>query len=223
MNRLKGISVLFILLSLCKLGLAQNEYTLNVENVNFEELIDHLESKLSIKLAYNSDLSPDQTFSFNHQAGDLQSLLEPVWDAANLESQYVADRQVLIRPMPIKKNPNINYTIRVKDPESATPLDMVAVAISGTNYGTYTDINGLASLTVNEADKGKDLILHLLGYDEIRISLGDNTNISVDLEKSDIKLEEILIQDRRNILKSNPIDLKQDIALNQLSLTILTY
>ena len=126
---------------------------------------------------------------------------------------------MLIRPMPLDKNPKINYNIEVRDPESATPLDMVAIAISGTNYGTYTDNNGLASLQVNKADKGKELILHLLGYNEIRITLGDDTNINVALEKSDIKLEEILIEDRRNILKSYPIDLKQDLALNQLSMT----
>ncbi len=218
MNRLQRIFVLFILLLITKVGSAQTDFKLQVDDLSFEELIDHLETKLSIKLAYNSDLRIDETFSFNHRANDIKSLLEPVWEVANLECQYVTDRQVLIRPMPTETSEPISYRIQVKDLEGNTPLNMVAIAIAGTNYGTYTKPDGTASLTVDANNKGKEIIFYLLGHHELRKTLGEESVINIRLQKSNIELEEILIEDSRNILRSNTAGLRQELSLKQLSL-----
>jgi TonB-dependent starch-binding outer membrane protein SusC len=75
---------------------------------------------------------------------------------------------------------------------AGNPLIGASVIVKGTTNGTYTDDDGGFTLTA-EGDASA-LIVSYLGYRTKEVALGGNeTNVSVTLDESDLALEEVLV------------------------------
>ncbi len=212
--------ILFVLLSFIGLPSinGQSNYHLKVSDITFEELIHHLESEFALKFAYSSELVIEGNFTFDEEATSIKEMLQPIWDQVSMDYQYISDDKVLIRPKPIAQAPSYKYHFRIIDAITNDPLDMVAISLAGTNVGVYSDPMGTAILNMSQDNMVDSVELFLLGYHSIKLRLDDNRDVSIALDRADIELDEIIIQDRSNILSSDPSSLKQQIKFSPASL-----
>ncbi|MBT33694.1 MAG: SusC/RagA family protein [Thalassobius sp.] len=77
------------------------------------------------------------------------------------------------------------------DQETSEPLPGANVLIKGTTQGTITDINGEFSLAVNSSDDV--LVFSYVGFLPTEIAVGEQTNITVNLQQDLQALEEIVV------------------------------
>ncbi|RAJ10674.1 TonB-linked SusC/RagA family outer membrane protein [Chitinophaga skermanii] len=98
------------------------------------------------------------------------------------------------------KNQNTNHFVQqnqvaltikgaVKDKEGH-PMPAVSIAIKGTGKGTITDANGNFSLN---ATKGDILEFSLMGYKVVRVTVGNDTNLTITMESDVAALNEVMI------------------------------
>ena len=78
----------------------------------------------------------------------------------------------------------------VFDSKTNEPLIGVSVSVKGTAQGTATDQNGAFQLKVRPTDV---LVFKYLGFQEQEVTVGDQSSITVELESSDIMLQEAVI------------------------------
>jgi len=79
----------------------------------------------------------------------------------------------------------------VTDKEDNQPLPGVNVLVSGTNNGTATDAEGNFTLTLE--DNQDVLIFSFIGYKTLNVTVGDQTQLSIQLESDIQSLEEVVV------------------------------
>lgn len=78
----------------------------------------------------------------------------------------------------------------VTDSVDATPLVNVTVKIKGTERGTITDEKGKF---VVAASKGQTLLISSVGYTDVEIPVGDQTNFNVMLQRKANSINEVIV------------------------------
>ncbi len=175
------------------------DYVLEVEDMSFEEFIEHIEDLYELRVAYRTDLISTDRLTISTSASTLSALLDPIWEQYDLECQYMGERQILLRPK--SKNHSISYDLKITDSEGV-PLELVAVSIQDSPTGGYTDSDGSITLSTEISDP--IALISLIGYKPKQVSLTEeNTNITI--EQASIEINDIEVADR-----SDPIALDTD-------------
>ncbi|OQY00445.1 MAG: hypothetical protein B6I20_08710 [Bacteroidetes bacterium 4572_117] len=81
-------------------------------------------------------------------------------------------------------------TGHVTDAGDGSPIPGVNITIKGTTKGTITDFDGNFKIS---ASSGDFLLFSYIGYETQEIAVGNNTNISVQLNASDVGLDEVVV------------------------------
>jgi len=76
------------------------------------------------------------------------------------------------------------------DDKTREPLIGVSVVIQGTSSGTATDIDGGFHLS---AEKGATLQFSYLGYHTLNVKVGDERNLTVQMQEDSYELDEVLV------------------------------
>lgn len=86
----------------------------------------------------------------------------------------------------------------VLDSKTGEMLPFVNIAISGTNVGTTSDLNGEFKLQVPANMMGRELTFSSVGFNTVTYSISQvsNQHVSVKLEPMDLKLEEVVVTDK---------------------------
>lgn len=79
----------------------------------------------------------------------------------------------------------------VKDATSGEPLIGCSVSAKGTSIGTVTDLDGKFSIEV--ADATTVLVFSYVGYKTMEITVGNQTNIAVNLEMDGQELAQVVV------------------------------
>ncbi|WP_088354073.1 SusC/RagA family TonB-linked outer membrane protein [Polaribacter haliotis] len=79
----------------------------------------------------------------------------------------------------------------VKEKSSGEPLPGVSVVVKGTVKGTETDFDG--NFQITKVKTGDILVFRYLGYANKEVTIGTNLNLTVELEDSAEKLDEIVV------------------------------
>ncbi|RUA17846.1 MAG: SusC/RagA family protein, partial [Flavobacteriia bacterium] len=74
--------------------------------------------------------------------------------------------------------------------ENGSPLPGVNVVVRGTTSGTQTDFDGNYTL---QAEVGQTLVFSYLGQKEVRITVGAQSTINVQMEEDAQALEEVVV------------------------------
>jgi len=82
---------------------------------------------------------------------------------------------------------------KIIDNFTVKPLPYVSVMVLNKAVGTSTDKNGNFSIKSELISSNDSLLLSHVGYESIKISLNDITNIPIKLRMKNIKLEEVKI------------------------------
>jgi TonB-linked SusC/RagA family outer membrane protein len=81
-------------------------------------------------------------------------------------------------------------TGRVTDAATGNPVELATVIIKGKNKGVTTDANGTFSIA---AAKGDVIIISSVGYVKKVLTVGDNTAVTVELNKDDNNLADVVV------------------------------
>ena len=74
--------------------------------------------------------------------------------------------------------------------QAGVPVDGATVSVKGTSTATITDKNGEFSIP---ASRGDVLIISYVGYAQKQITVGDNTNLNIELSLADKDLGEVVV------------------------------
>src|SRR5690606_4076494 len=74
--------------------------------------------------------------------------------------------------------------------ENGEPLPGATIAVQGTSLGTVTDLAGSYSLSVPD---GATLVFSYIGYENQRITVGNQTTINVSLSEDASSLDEVVV------------------------------
>jgi len=85
----------------------------------------------------------------------------------------------------------ITITGIVRDSKDGATLPGASVIIEGTTTGTTTDLNGQFKIDV--PGPNTVLVISYLGYNPIRITVGDKTNLNIVLVQNLVQLDEIVV------------------------------
>lgn len=90
---------------------------------------------------------------------------------------------------------------RIVDAQTNKPLAFVTIAVSGTRYGTLSDLDGNFRMVLPSGTENNKLAFHYTGYLSKMISVNQylsEKNIPVKLEPSAFLLEEVMITQKEN-------------------------
>ena len=87
----------------------------------------------------------------------------------------------------------------VKDAENGQPLDFVSVSVKGTTVGTATDAQG--NFTLSLPSKSSTLVVSYVGYETQEIPVGKQTHVKIDLRKSDVAMDAVVVTGFQDVKK----------------------
>lgn len=105
----------------------------------------------------------------------------------------------------------------VSDANDGLPLPGATIQISGKTKGTVTDINGQFTLSL-DADEN-DIIVTFVGYVEQKIAIGNQSELTINLETDDQIMEEVVVVgygiQKKSDVTGATANVKGDVLLQQ--------
>ncbi len=83
-----------------------------------------------------------------------------------------------------------NVSIKVIEAQTNSVLPGASVVVKGTTNGSATDINGIATLSVNPTDT---IVVQMLGFETQSVGVNNRTSITVLLQSSSVQLGDIVV------------------------------
>lgn len=166
--------------------------TLEVNDVSLSKILQLIEQQTIYKFAYKTDLISEQkTRSLKVHEIPLNELLSEVFNGTNISFSIIDNQIVLQEKDPLK---TITISGFVKDSISGESLTGALVYIPSLNSGTYSNNYSFYSISLNETDS-LDVIVHYLGYKEVRKVLNVHKDLTANftMSQSYSKLEQIII------------------------------
>lgn len=203
------ISVLTIHLLLASPGMGQDlhekKITLELKNESLSRSLAKIGSLSGFRLAYPSDLVlKHNNINLQRDNRSVSTTLDLVLSNTNLTYKQ-AGNQIIIFARDIKNTPDSTQNFEtyyqlpadtaitgiIFDAVSGQPMENVSVTLKGTRLGTTTDLNGHFRLSLQ--NRSGILVISFTGYAEQQFVLDGKKTFRVALEKSDKKLDEIVI------------------------------
>lgn len=178
--------------------------TLQMENRKVTEILSGIEKLADVKFTYRTNLLVEnQRISVNYKDSKLSDVLEQLFVPLNIKYKIIG-RQIVLTPQPVKE-PDADQAVidplqvpttdrRIQGTvydESGEGLPGVSVLVKGTQTGTITDINGAFSIVVPNQESV--LVFSFVGYITQEITVGNQSNITLDLEVDQKILEEVVV------------------------------
>lgn len=192
----------------------QVKIDLSATNKSIIDVFQSIEGKTDFHFNYSASDLADITINGNYTQTTVGEILNDFSQQSPLQFKQIGkninvkklETEVLegdFQKLSLEKN----ITVTVTD-EQGDPLIGVTIAVKGTTKGSITDIDGKASLTV---DNGATLVVSFIGYKSQEIVVGDQNSYNVMMEESVSALEGVVITGSRNANRTSvetpaPID-----------------
>ncbi|KQM75265.1 SusC/RagA family TonB-linked outer membrane protein [Pedobacter sp. Leaf216] len=92
--------------------------------------------------------------------------------------------------LPSNAQTSVIITGKVIDSLTSEPMIGVSVVVAGSSTGTQTDMNGRFSIT---ASKGSILLIRYIGYNDRRITIGEDNNLNIKISPASQGLKEVVV------------------------------
>ncbi|QNL51912.1 TonB-dependent receptor [Olivibacter sp. SDN3] len=185
--------------------------SLNVKNASIAKVFESIEAQTDFTVVFNDRfLDPNTRVSIQLNKVGLTRALEAVLAPISLTYNIWENTIVIITP-PLKKDKKSEFSLlqervirgRVTD-ENGEPLEGVSVKVGEGTQVAPTNVQGHFSLTI--PGNAKTLVFHMIGYEELSVSLGSDNEVNVSLTLQSNQLEEVVVgygsQQRRDITGS---------------------
>jgi len=180
---------------------AQNtKVSLNMINVKLGEVIDELETTTEFKFFYNTKaVDLERLVSIKLKKATIKEVLDRLF--SKIETGYeIKNRKILLFKKTLFNTPEqkidknsehmqqvINGTIL---DENGNPLPGANIIEKGTTNGVQTNFDGNFSITVSN---NAILVISYIGYASQEITVGSQTNITVQLIEDAAALDEVVV------------------------------
>lgn len=198
------------------------KFSLKLEEVTISDVFEEIENNSEFIIFYNDNhIDANKKVSLNVKNSSVEDILKDVLKNTNATYRIV-DRQIIIVPVPEVEEEDVSAQklqgneIRGKITDSkAEPLAGVNVVVEGTTTGAVTDING--RYTIEVPDKNSVLVFSYVGYLTERITVGDQTEISIALVEDILTMEEIVVIGYGTLKKSDLTGAVASVKTDQLT------
>ena len=179
---------LFLLINPIYLSAQDGKVSISVNNVTLKQFFDTIEKQSKYKFSYrDSALQGKDNISINAENKSLKDILNEILQARGLK--YTTDgTNIVIIPSDAQETTKKEISGLVTD-ATGEPIIGANIIEKGTSNGTITDMNGYYSLEVN----GNTLTISYIGYISQDISIGNKTNINVQLAEDTQKIDEVVV------------------------------
>jgi TonB-linked SusC/RagA family outer membrane protein len=175
--------------------------SLNLQNAKFEDVFSAIEKQSEFEFFYNNNqIDASQLVSVNVDGMKISDLLNRLFSDKGLAYKVVGNRIILVKQNSFESEllgaidnsaQQVSVTGVVKDAATGEPIPGVNVLVEGTTIGVVTDIDGKFSLNVPSASSV--LAVSYIGYVTQKVSVGNQTNLAINLVSDVTSLEEVVV------------------------------
>ena len=190
---------------------------LSPEAETLVEIFNQIENQTDFNFVYENALNKDEVLIIDRQKSNVEAILEEISRNSNLlfkQINYtitVADKT----PLTNATTPELVKIITGKiEDENGSPIPGATILVEGTNTGTATDLDGNFSI---DAPSGAVLIISFIGYESLKVEVGNQTKLSITMSEDESSLDEFVVVgygsvERREITGSIASIGRQDIV-----------
>ncbi|WP_162417553.1 SusC/RagA family TonB-linked outer membrane protein [Cyclobacterium roseum] len=167
-----------------------------IQDKTLMETFGILERKSPFKFVYDKkDAFLNQKFNIEKQTLSIEDILVAIAREKKLKFKQINHNITVSKPVNYLEegikvvDTNVEITGKVMD-ENGEPLPGATVTIEGTSTGTVTDMNGNFSISL---DEGEVLVISYIGYQTKKITIENQTQVSVSMELDDTSLGEVVV------------------------------
>jgi len=188
-------------------GFAQ-KISLTVTNAPISEVIAQIKKQTKFDFLYNNvTLKEAKPITVQAKNLDIMKVLDLCFEGQPL--QYKIQNNIIFitkRPEIKADKPSVSpqaqkVTGVVKDASTGETLPGVTLSVASGGKGTSTDVNGAFSIEVPNLNAV--LVVSYIGYESQRVSLNGRNTIEIRMEKSNTKLEEVVVVGYGTMRKSD--------------------
>ncbi|MDF1573488.1 MAG: SusC/RagA family TonB-linked outer membrane protein [Bacteroidales bacterium] len=192
-------------------SIAGNSYSqsttlsLDLEDVSIKEALIEIEEQSEFFFAYNAKLVDVQRrVDISVKDQPILDILAKIFSDSDVD-YLIMDRQILLSQKKylsesLKMMQTRTVTGSITD-ENGDPIIGASVRLKGTNSGTISNLDGIYSIEV--VDANSVLQFSFVGYVSQEVTVGNQTSIDINLELDVMGLEEVVVIGYGTIKKSD--------------------
>ncbi|MBL7744199.1 MAG: SusC/RagA family TonB-linked outer membrane protein [Chitinophagaceae bacterium] len=192
-------------------GYGQDNISLKLEKVNLKKAFKAIEEQGSFRFVYRDDILPrDERVSIRVENASLDDVLKRILKNTTLTYRKLSGTLIVITPEVVNEA-FLTVSGKVTDAKG-DPLPGVNIVEKGTANGTTTNDEGIFIL--NTENKDAVLIFTYIGFVAQEVSLGGKTSLNVQLQASNINMQEVIVvgygQTRKSLVTGAISSVKAD-------------
>lgn len=166
--------------------------TLSAQNVPLRRVLDKIEKQGGVTFSYDEkSLQRTGNISISVKNASLSSVLSMLKQKTGLDYSMLSENSVVIS-QPNTKSTKKTFTLSgVIVDETGEPLIGASVIVKGTTNGVTTDVEGKFNLP--NVSAGNDVNFSYVGYAPKTIKVNKNEPLTVKLDQSTMKLDEVVV------------------------------
>lgn len=183
--------MLFFALHVSAANYGQSVINLRAQETTLLNLFKQIEKQTSYSFFYSSNqLQLSKPVYITAVNAPLDAVLAKVFEGSEMTWKVIDNYKVVITPARETKEAVVKAVTGTVLDTKGEPLTNVSVTIKGAKVGTVTNASGQFSI---EANAGDILVFSIVGYIEQEVVVGAEDNLSVILNATDAKLEEVVV------------------------------
>ncbi|QIP15227.1 TonB-dependent receptor [Spirosoma aureum] len=201
-------------------ALLEQSISLSVEDKEIRVVLSTIEKLTKVTFSYiPQQIQADRRVSINISNQRLSTVLDQLFRNLPITYEVVGKKQILlsVRPAVQPTTPTLlprntsfvpaqaadrQIAGTVKS-ETGEGLPGVSVVVKNTTRGTTTDAQGNYKLTIPDDGRAITLVFSFVGYLNQEISIGNRTNINLQLVPNDKSLDEVVVVGYGTVKKSD--------------------
>ena len=176
-------------------GYAQEKFTFTMNSVPVKQIFKEIEKKSDFTIFYRQDqVDLNKKVSIEANNFSIDQIMNKILRGQGV-TYKIQGNIVILKPAGSELNvyDNLNTAISgtVISATTKLPIPGVTVTEKFTQNGTATDNNGRFNISIK--DKNAILVFHYVGYKEVEMSIGDQTEINITLEEENKVLDQVVV------------------------------
>lgn len=182
--------MLLLTLQVSATNFAQGKIHLNATNITLSEVLAAIEKQSDYRFNYSNDIIPaEKLVSVNFVAADISTVLSKMFEGTQIRWNIENAHNIFLTAVPYAELAAQQVKGTVLN-DKAEPVEGASVVIKNSTLGTITAADGSFSIVAN---KGDVLVISRVGYQNVEITIADQTHISVVLTSVDNKMDEVVV------------------------------
>ena len=179
----------------------EQKITLRLSNADVDRALDKLEAVANVKFMYNPQIFTAHKYTVRFDDEPLGTVLDKILTPHKVTYEVIENRIILKRqaslinatPPTIKEAPKRDVSGLITD-ELGKTMPGVSVLVKGTQRGSTSDADGRYRIEIpTEAASSAVLIFSFVGYTSSEVSVGNKSEINVQLVPESKSLGEVVV------------------------------